>query len=181
MPNNIWKTRNVNPTTDLKTRSKRFFRRQIDKMTGKIKTKSMDAMAWHTVNDVELGKMYFYVYDPKLKAKLPLYDKLPLVIPIGYYKDGFLGMNLHYLPPTARHAFLRELIKIGGNPNLNDTTKLKLNYTLLKSVAKDKHFKPTIHRYLYSHIRSQIQIIHPEEWDAVIFLPTARWAKGKPY
>ena len=42
------------------------------------------------------GKMYFYFYDPKYKAVLPIYDRFPLVIPIEPYPDGFLGLNLHY-------------------------------------------------------------------------------------
>ena len=44
-----------------------------------------------------LGKMYFYAYDPKTKAKLKHYDTFPLVFPVKKFSDGFLGLNLHYL------------------------------------------------------------------------------------
>lgn len=168
-------------TPSLAQRSKSFFKRQISKVGETVKKHSMKQFAWHTVDYPEIGKMYFYAYDPKYKKTLPMYDRLPLVIPIEYYPDGWLGMNLHYLPPTARFKFLQQLVKISGNPDMNDQTKLKLSYGLLKGVAKSKYFQPTIHRYLTAHVRSPISIINPEDWEAVVFLPTASWRKGKPY
>lgn len=168
-------------TGSLVTKSQNFFKRQIKKAGEAIKKRTMKQFAWHKVDYPEIGKMYFYVYDPKYKKTLPLYDQLPLVIPIDYYPDGFLGINLHYLPPAARYKFLQQLLKISGNPKLNDSTKLNLSYSLLKGLANDRYFKPTIHRYLASHIRSPISIINPTDWEAVVFLPTAQWKKGKPY
>ena len=52
------------------------------------------------------GKMYFFHYSPKLKDKLPYYDSFPLVIIIEMYGDGFLGLNLHYLPLKMRMNLL---------------------------------------------------------------------------
>ena len=43
------------------------------------------------------GRMSMFIYDPKLKDKLPYYDTFPLVLPIETYSNGFLGINLHYL------------------------------------------------------------------------------------
>ena len=57
-----------------------------------------------------IGKMYFYFYDPKTKERLPYYDRFPLVIPIEEYKDGFLGLNLHYIHPKSRINLLDKLI-----------------------------------------------------------------------
>ena len=47
--------------------------------------------------NVQFGKLNMFMYDPKLKKKLPYYDTFPLVLPIESYSDGFLGLNLHYL------------------------------------------------------------------------------------
>lgn len=179
--NPFWKKSNVKANTSLTKKSQSFFKRQMKGLGDKIKKKSMDQMAWHSVPYVEVGKMYFFGYDPKHKKTLPMYDRLPLVIPIKFYPDGFLGVNLHYLPTVARFKFLQQLIKIGGDPKMNDQTKLKLSYSLLNGVAKSSYFQPTIHRYLATHIVSQIKIVHPDDWEGVVFLPTARWAKGKPY
>ena len=49
-----------------------------------------------------LGNMYLFAYDPKHKETLPYYDRFPLIFPINKAKGGFLGINLHYLPPPFR-------------------------------------------------------------------------------
>ena len=51
------------------------------------------------VSQIHRGGMFLFFYNPKLKDKLPYYDRFPLVIPLERYADGFLGINLHYLPP----------------------------------------------------------------------------------
>ena len=48
------------------------------------------------------GRLNMFFYDPKLKKKLPYYDRFPLVLPLENYNDGFLGINLHYLPIPLR-------------------------------------------------------------------------------
>ena len=44
------------------------------------------------------GRLNMFVYAPKFARKLPYYDTFPLVLPLENYSDGFLGINLHYLP-----------------------------------------------------------------------------------
>ena len=51
---------------------------------------------------VNFGALNMFIYDPKLKNKLPYYDTFPLVLPIERYRDGFLGINFHYLPYALR-------------------------------------------------------------------------------
>ena len=36
------------------------------------------------------GNLNMFFYDPKLKNKLPYYDRFPLVLPLERYSDGFL-------------------------------------------------------------------------------------------
>ena len=52
------------------------------------------------------GSMYMFYYDPKHKETLPYYDSFPLAIVIERRPGGFLGLNLHYLPPILRAKFL---------------------------------------------------------------------------
>jgi hypothetical protein len=59
-----------------------------------------------------IGALYFFVYDPKGKHDLPYYDRFPLVMPLQRYDDGFLGLNLHYLPLKYRVAFMRKLMAL---------------------------------------------------------------------
>lgn len=177
----FWKQKGVTVSNSAVKRASSFFSQKIGALKDRAKDASMSTMAWRSAGRPQLGKMYFYAYDPKHKKTLPMYDKLPLIIPIEYYKDGWLGMNLHYLPPRMRYAFLKELLKISGNPKMNDATKLKVSYKLLKGAAKSRMFEPTIHRYLANHVRSNIREVHPADWSTIVFLPSAKWAKGKPY
>ena len=77
-----------------------------------------------------LGKMYFYYYDPKTKENLQYWDKFPLVIPIETYRDGFLGLNLHYISPKQRLVLLDALSEFANNSKYDETTRLRLTYNL---------------------------------------------------
>lgn len=167
-------------TKSVAQKTKGFLAKQLGKLKSLAKRKTMGAFSSGTVTKPEIGKMYFYGYDPKYKETLPLYDRLPLIIPIEHYNNGWLGMNLHYLPPRARYRFLQELLKISGK-KISKGAKMELSYKLLKPIATSKLFKPTIHRYLASHVVTPISEVDATDWEAVVFLPTARWAKGKPY
>ena len=56
------------------------------------------------------GNMYMFFYDPKYKETLPYYDGFPLIIMLGPAKGGFMGLNLHYLPPAVRARLLDIII-----------------------------------------------------------------------
>lgn len=124
----------------------------------------------------EIGKMYIYYYDPKWKHKLPYYDQYPLTIPIDYYNDGFLGLNLHYLPPGARITLLQVLYDLLNNQDYNDQTKLNISYGILKTYSsKYAGFENCVKRYLYGHVRSSFHEINPSDWEKVALLPLQRW------
>jgi hypothetical protein len=124
----------------------------------------------------EIGKMYMYMYEAKHKDTLPFYDAFPLIFPINFYSDGFLGINLHYLPPMARAALLTSLTDIATNNKYNSNTKLSISYDLLKSYAnKFKGFENCVKRYLYGHVRSQFHLVHPNDWGKVVLLPLQKW------
>ena len=52
------------------------------------------------------GLLNMFFYDPKMKKKLPYYDRFPLILPIEQYSDGFLGINFHYLSMPIRIRLL---------------------------------------------------------------------------
>lgn len=151
--------------------------------------KFVDSTKKNPYNDVftpaslpEIGRMYLFIYDPKWKDKLPVYDTYPLVIPIEYYSDGFLGLNLHYLPPLARAALLDQLQVLSTNNKYDTTTKLTISYEILKSYAvRFKSFENCVKRYLFGHVRSSFNLVHPKEWGRVVLLPLQRWVGKAPY
>ena len=50
--------------------------------------------------DPFFGRLNMFIYDPKLKKKLPYYDTFPLVLPLENYNDGFLGIKLSLFTNT---------------------------------------------------------------------------------
>ena len=124
------------------------------------------------------GAMFMFFYDPKLKKTLPYYDSFPLVIVVDKAKDGFLGLNLHYLPPTLRAKLLDSLMDITTDNKYNDATRFQLSYGLLKRAAKYKYFKPCVKHYLSDHVRSRFALVPAPEWEIAAFLPTADWQKA---
>jgi len=118
-----------------------------------------------------LGKMYFYYYDPKTKENLQYWDKFPLVIPIETYRDGFLGLNLHYISPKQRLVLLDALSEFANNSKYDETTRLRLTYNNLKNLGKAYKAKPCVKKYLFKHVDSRFLEISANEWDIAVLLP----------
>lgn len=128
-------------------------------------------------DDTIIGKMYFYFYDPKTKDVLPFYDRFPLVIPIEEHRDGFLGLNLHYLSPQKRIILLDKLSEFRNNSKYDESTKLRLSYSLLKSASKIYETNACLKKYLFAHVKSKFLQIHADEWDIAALLPVESFQK----
>lgn len=125
-----------------------------------------------------VGGLYHFFYDPLTKAELPYYDVFPLVIPLEKKADGFVGMNLHYLPPRYRAAFLDKLMNFAITNENDEPKRLRVTYEILAKTRNLREFKPCIKQYLYSQVRSKILTVKPNEWEVAIFLPTANFKKA---
>ena len=111
-----------------------------------------------------LGNMYMFYYNAKYRNTLPYFDAFPLVVITSLAEGGFYGLNLHYLPPNMRAKALNALLGDDGLPA--------------------KYYRPTIHRYLTSQVRSKFALIDKPEWEIATFLPAAQWrgaGQGKVY
>jgi hypothetical protein len=144
-----------------------------------IINKAADVNRRGTINASSIGKMYLFNYDPKLKEILPYYDMFPLVFPIELYKDGFLGLNMHYLPPVARAQLMDALYDSINNKRFDETTQLQISYDVLRGASRYAGFKPCIKRYLFSHVRSPFLYIAPDEWDVALMLPLERFVGAR--
>lgn len=125
-----------------------------------------------------IGRMLVYRYDPKHKLTLPYYDTFPVIFPIEQYDDGWLGINLHYLPPVFRARLMDSLYDTLNNQRYDARSRLQITYKILNSASKMRYFKPCVKRYLKSHVKSQLIEIDIKEWDYVMFLPLARFKKS---
>lgn len=128
-----------------------------------------------------VGSMYMFFYDPKHKETLPYYDTFPLVVVIGPAEGGFLGLNLHYLPPILRAKMLDGLMEITSDKKFNNSTKFKMSYDLLKRASTLKYYKPCVKHYLNEHVKSQFALVPSTEWEIATFLPTADFRKANNF
>ena len=127
----------------------------------------------------DIGSMFMFFYDPKLKDILPYYDIFPLVFLIGFKDNGFMGINLHYLPQYLRAKLMDALYSTANNDKYDDTTKLKISYQILNNAAQFKYFEPCIKRYLWNNVQGgQFLKVEPKNWDTALMLPTERFKKA---
>jgi hypothetical protein len=118
-----------------------------------------------------IGKLVLFAYQAKHEKTLPYYDMFPLVLPFKIVKDGFYGLNFHYLPYQLRLALLKRLQQFVNNKNMNESTKIQVSWKLLNGAAHHPAIAPCVHRYLYSHVKSRYLPIHANEWATAIMLP----------
>jgi len=121
------------------------------------------------------GEMYLFMYDPKLKKTLPYYDAVPLVLPFRIVKDGFLGINLHYLPYLARFNLLGELNKLTLDKRINENTRIQISWQILNSSSKYLAATACVKHYLNDHLRSRFLKINYTDWITASMLPVERF------
>ena len=121
------------------------------------------------------GKLNMFFYDPKHKKTLPYYDTFPLVLPLEVYTDGFLGINMHYLPIPLRIKLLDRLVDYSNNTKFDESTRLMVDYNKLKKI---RLIRPTIHRYLSGYTKSQFRRIDADEFTIATLLPVQRFKKA---
>lgn len=149
-----------------------WFRRKVGALKGELKSRfsendTADEFYKNSkkskIRTIEPGVMVAYFYDPKHKQTLPYYDRFPLILCIGMYNDGFLGINFHYLPPLLRAKLMDAIDK-----------KSSINWAAVSNI---REIKPTVKRYLWKHITSKVVIIQEDEKNVALFLPTERFKK----
>lgn len=158
-----------------KKKSEEWFRDTIKK-----------AVRGHKVSRPTPGKIYAYAYDAKHKETLPYWDMYPLIVCLGFSKSSkssttlMHGLNLHYIPPKARQAFLEELLKrYASTTTISNSTKLEVDWSRVKGM-KGAHLM--IKSYLPDHINGSLVEVKPADWANVVLLPLQKFvSNGKSY
>jgi len=154
-----------------------WFRDQVASF-GAVKAEQLMRESARKRATFEFGRMYLFKYDPKHKKTLPYYDTFPLIFPIGPRDNGFLGINLHYLPYQFRAKLMDALLAVTNNKKFDMTTKAVISYKILNKAAKFRFFRPCVKHYLSDHVQSQFVRIEASEWPIAIFLPVERFKKA---
>lgn len=103
---------------------------------------------------------YMYTYDAKHKARLPMWDRFPVVMVLGQIKNGFEGINIHYIPQNARMILLSEIMDIldnGGSPT--------------NALALVAEFREGYKKYLNSYVRTAKIPIPRDKWEEAFQTP----------
>ena len=103
---------------------------------------------------ISIGDLFFFSYSVSFPERYQFWDTQPLAVALTFYRDGFLGCNLHYVNPGYRDAVAESLLNSGGGA----------------SVPKN-----SIHKYLYSGIGNLQKVPRNEDWGEISKLPTEQF------
>ena len=160
-----------------KERSIRWFRQKVREL-GDIPSATLVREGYVTGRP-SYGKMNFFMYDPKFKDNtkvLPYYDMFPLVLPIEEYRDGFLGLNFHYLSIPMRLKLLNIIQEYASNDRMDESTTIRLTWNRIK---RNPIVKPVVKRYLADHVRGTFRRIDAEEMMVAVLLPVQRFVRAR--
>ena len=173
MADNIFKS--IRESSAGRDKSFQWYQAQVRKL-GNISTNQL--MKETTLNNnVLIGGMYLFAYDPKLKKTLPYYDMFPLVLPFKKVNEGFLGINLHYLPYMMRFKMLTALSDFETDNKLDENTRVGLSWRLIESSTKLAPIKACVKHYLTNHIQSRFLKISYPDWVIASQLPVEKFEK----
>lgn len=169
--------RNQYDLKSLMGKSRAWFEQQVLIMTRQALTppKVLNGNPDQLVSSIRPGSLYMFGYDPKTKAELPYYDKFPLVFPFRKTPDGFIGLNMHYLPYPLRIQLLDSLLIFANNKRFDDTTKLKYSWAAIDGASKYAAAKPCVKQYLMGHVRTQFRQVESSNWATAMLLPVERF------
>lgn len=162
---------------DAVTKSRSWFQQQA-LLLGKqniAPLRMINSDASKNVNRIIPGELYLFAYDAKTQDKLPYWDMFPLVFPFRRMRDGFLGLNMHYLPYHARVQLLDRLMEFSTNKRLNENTRLKYSWATIQGTSRLQIAEPCVKRYLLEHVQTPFKRIPAQDWATAMMLPVERF------
>ena len=118
------------------------------------------------------GMMNLFSYRPETAEKLPYYDLFPLTIPVVKHRDGFTGINFHYLSVPLRVKLLDILVEAFA-----DDDKGKLDMTW-RSIANLRSVRPIVRRYKAQKVKSLFLKLTTEDMLIAALLPVQQFYTG---
>ena len=154
--------------------SVRWYRNQIrslggGRLTGRTVIRE-GRVEGQTRGQPTFGMMNLYYYRPKTDTKLPHYDVFPLVLPIERHRNGFTGLNFHYLPIPLRVQLLDRMKIYATNERMDVFWDL---------ISSSRLVKPTVRRYLTRQVKSLFLEIPLDDMLVGILLPVQKFYQGQ--
>jgi hypothetical protein len=117
------------------------------------------------------GEMYMFFYAAKHRDTLPYWDKFPMIFPFQTTKNGFYGLNMHYLPYQLRIQLLDRLMAFKTNSTMDENTKIRYSWATISSMSKYAAAKPCVKQYLNGYVKSVFKKVDAEDWATALLLP----------
>lgn len=158
-------------------KSRRWFDQQVTLLAKQQLTpnKVLQGDASALTNRIMPGHLYMFIYDPKLKKELPYYDRFPLVFPFSRTPDGFIGLNMHYLPYRFRIRLLDALLTFRSNTRMDETTRLNYSWQVIDNISRFKPAQPCVKQYLVGHVKTQFRKVDSADWATAMMLPVEQF------
>ena len=160
-------------------KSYQWYQKQVKQLVSAGKVRENQIMKSNSAFTSTLipGNMYLFYYDPKHKETLPYYDRLLWVLPFNKTPDGFVGLNLHYLPYIMRFKILGYLSQYATDDVMDEKTRIRVSWKILSSTTKLEPVKACVKQYLTSHVESRFLKINYSDWVTASQLPLERFEK----
>lgn len=114
------------------------------------------------------SRMYAFRYNPKLKDKLPFYDRTPLMFPLNPGPSHTLGLNIHWIPQRHRKKFIEWILE----RSLDVKNKKKFARLVYNTIKGNAALRPALKgiRLYINHRATQVTEISRDEVGS-FFLP----------
>ena len=131
------------------------------------------------------GQLVFFKYKPiseSFISRNTYYDLYPMVLICDVRKEGFEGINLHYLHPQYRMFLFEQIIRRipvlkAGEEWRN---RLAVDYDRLNGQRPMKFFRACYRRYLWKGMKRRPAILPYEMWEQLIESETSRFVGARP-
>ena len=163
--------------------SVQWYRSKIRALAPRISAQRMLEQGKTTVKP-NYGLMNLFWYKPIHAAKLSYYDVFPLVLPFKYHRNGFTGINFHYLSIPMRVALLERLQGFEQDAETyrqdefgNQTDKEVLGFRWQEIIGM-RGLKKTVNRYRAKYVYSNFLKIGLDDMVVASLLPVERFYTG---
>jgi len=160
-------------------RSLSWFAETVKKLGDRTSVNALLQNTKRRTTTIVPGKMYMYLYDAKHAETLPYFDQFPLMIPFSRTAETITGLNFHYLNYKIRFFLLKNLMDFATDKKLDEKTKLRFSWDLIRGASKFAPAKAAVHTYRFDCVQTQFLEIPPEQWYTAMLMPVEKFVKGK--
>lgn len=118
--------------------------------------------------------VYYARYTPKMYGKLPVYDQLPLFIPLLIMGPTCLAINIHWIPPPLRLRFVQFIDSLYKRYPDNQKMRFRIWYQTIKNNPSLHFALPAVRRYYIARFSNLVEIEN-KYWEQLPVLSMSKY------